>query len=75
MRWLFAVVSAALIGIAVMTSSSANAQPVPPQPPPPPPVPVQPGSTTEELAEMVLDAIEHDSPLTPTTPPLPVPQP
>jgi hypothetical protein len=69
MRWVFAVV--VLVGISVITSSSANAQPVPP----PPPVPVQPGSTTEELADMVLDAIEHDSPFTPTTPPLPAPQP
>ncbi len=73
MRWLSAVVGGVLIGISVITSSSANAQPVPP--PAPPPVPAQPGSTTEELADMVLDAIEHDSPLTPTTPPSPAPQP
>jgi hypothetical protein len=71
MQWLFAVVGGVLIGISVITSSSANAQPVPP----PPPAPAQPGSTTEELVDMVLDAIEHDSPLTPTTPPLPAPQP
>jgi len=65
MRWLFAVVGGVLIGISVVTSSPASAQPIPT----PPPAPVQPGSSTEELADMVLDAIEHDSLLTPITPP------
>ena len=66
MRWLFAVVAGVLIGISAVASTSgspANAQPVPPPPPP-----TQPGSsTTEELADMVLDAIEHDGPAAPTT--------
>jgi len=70
MRWLFAVVAGVLIGISAVATSPANAQPVPP----PPPGPVQPGSsTTEELADMVLDAIEHDSPATLTTTPVPQP--
>lgn len=57
MRWLFAVVAGMLIGISAIATSSANAQPVPPPPPP-----TQPGSSsTEELADMVLDAIEHHS--------------
>ncbi|WP_333895042.1 hypothetical protein [Mycolicibacterium gadium] len=63
--------SGVLIGISVVASPSgspANAQPVPP----PPPGPAQPGSsTTEELADMVLDAIEHDSPAPPTSTPVP----
>jgi len=73
MRWLFAVVAAVLIGISAVASASgapANAQPVPP----PPPAPTAPGSsTTEELADMVLDAIEHDSPAAPATTPAPQP--
>jgi len=69
MRWLFAVVAGVLIGISAVATSPAYAQPVPPPPPPP-----QPGSsTTEELADMVLDAIEHDSPAPPTTTPVPQP--
>lgn len=69
MRWLFAVVAGMLIGISAIATSSANAQPVPPPPPP-----TQPGSSsTEELADMVLDAIEHDSVTAPTTTPVPQP--
>lgn len=72
MRWLFAVVAGVLIGISAVAStsgSSANAQPVPP-----PPSPTQPGSsTTEELADMVLDAIEQDAPSAPTSTPVPQP--
>ncbi|MDV3131942.1 hypothetical protein M1248_07880 [Mycobacterium sp. 29Ha] len=64
--------SGVLIGISVVASPSgspANAQPVPPPPPP-----TQPGSSsTEELADMVLDAIEHDSVTAPTTTPVPQP--
>jgi hypothetical protein len=71
MRRLFAGVVGVLIGISAVTTSSAHAQPVPP----PPPGPAQPGSTTAELADMVLDAIEHDSPLAPATTLLPAPAP
>ena len=68
MRRLIVFMAGMLVGISVSTASSANAQPVPP----PPPGPVAPGSTTEELADMVLDAIGHDSPALPaTTPPAP----
>jgi hypothetical protein len=73
MRWLFAAVTGVLIGISVVASASgtsAHAQPLPP----PPPTPTQPGSsTTEELADMVLDAIEHDSTAPPTSTPVPQP--
>lgn len=69
MRWLFAVVAGMLIVISAIAPSPANAQPVPPPPPP-----TQPGSSsTEELADMVLDAIEHDSVTAPTTTPVPQP--
>ncbi|BBY93708.1 hypothetical protein MGALJ_33770 [Mycobacterium gallinarum] len=69
MRWLFAVVAGMLIVISAIAPSPANAQPVPPPPPP-----TQPGSSsTDELADMVLDAIEHDSVAAPTTTPVPQP--
>jgi hypothetical protein len=69
MRWLFAAVAGVLVGLSAIATSPANAQPVPPPPPP-----TQPGSsTTEELADMVLDAIEHDSPAAPSATPVPQP--
>ncbi|MCV7301116.1 hypothetical protein H7J93_15930 [Mycobacterium barrassiae] len=66
MRWLFAAVAAVLIGLAAGATGVASAQPDPPP---------GPGSTTDELADMVLDVIEHGSPAIPTTTPLPPPQP
>jgi hypothetical protein len=69
MRCLFAALAGVLIGAAAFGVASANAQPVPP-----PPGPTQPGSTDEELADMVMDAIEHGDPSVPTTTPLPAPQ-
>jgi hypothetical protein len=71
MRWLLTAVAGILIGASAFTVGSANAQPVPP----PPPVPIQPGSTTDELADMVMDVIEGGGPAVPTTTPLPAPQP
>lgn len=69
MRWQFAVLAGMLIGISAIATSPANAQPIPPPPPP-----TQPGSSsTEELADMVLDAIEHGSAAAPTTTPVPQP--
>lgn len=69
MRWLFAVAAGALVGISAGAAGSAHAQPVPP----PPPGPTQPGSTTEELADMVMDVIEDRAPALPSTTPLPAP--
>ena len=71
MRWLSAVVAGVLIGISAVAIGSANAQPVPP----PPPGPIQPGSTDEELADMVMDVIEDRDATVPTTTPLPAPHP
>ena len=71
MRWLSAVVAGVLIGISAVAIGSANAQPVPP----PPPGPIQPGSTDQELADMVMDVIENGGPAVPTTTPLPAPRP
>ena len=49
----------------------ASAQPAPP------PGPIQPGSTSDELADMVMDVIEGGVPAVPTTTPpvVPAPQP
>jgi hypothetical protein len=63
------VVAGVLVGISAVAAGPAHAQPVPP-----PPGPTQPGSTDEELADMVMDAIEHGAPSVPTTTPLPAPQ-
>jgi hypothetical protein len=48
---------------------SAAAQPIPT----PPPGPTQPTSTSDELADMVMDVIEHGG--IPTTTPVPAPVP
>ena len=58
MRWAISVSAAVLlIGVSAFGMGSAGAQPVPSPPPP-----AQPGSTTDELADMVMDVIEaaHD---------------
>lgn len=54
-----------LIGLSVLAGGTATAQPTSP-------APVPPGSTSDELADMVLDAIQHGSGA-PTTTPVPPP--
>jgi hypothetical protein len=71
MRLLFAAVAGMLIGVSAVATSPANGQPLPPTPP----GPTEPGSTTEELADMVLDAIEHDSAIPTAAPARPHPGP
>ena len=71
MRWVLTAVAGILIGASAFMMGPANAQPVSP----PPPVPIQPGSTTDELADMVMDVIEGGGPAVPTTTPLPAPNP
>jgi len=68
MRWLFTTAVGGLIGV---SASTAGAQPLPA----PPPGPAQPGSTSDELADMVMDVIEHGAPSIPTTTPMPAPEP
>jgi hypothetical protein len=70
-RWVLTAVAGILIGASAFVMGSASAQPVPP----PPPGPIQPGSTNDELADMVMDVIEGGGPALPTTTPLPVPHP
>jgi hypothetical protein len=64
MRLLVSVVLV-LIGLSVLAGGTATAQPTSP-------VPVPPGSTSDELADMVLDAIQHGA-AAPTTTPVPPP--
>jgi hypothetical protein len=67
MRWLSGVVAGGLIGLSVFGLATANAQPTQPAPPPPGPA----TSTSEELADMVMDVIESGIPAAPTTTPAP----
>jgi hypothetical protein len=64
MRWLWSAV--AVIGLSVFAIGTASAEPT--QPPAPGPT-----STSDELADMVLDAIQHGNPAAPTTTPVPAP--
>jgi hypothetical protein len=64
MRCVFTAVAGILAGALVFAVGSANAQPAPP------PGPIQPGSTSDELADMVMDVIEHDGVAAPTTTPV-----
>jgi hypothetical protein len=64
MRLLLSAV-AVLIGVSGLAGGVAQAQPSTPAPPP------VPGSTNDDLADMVMDAIEHGS--APTTTPVPPP--
>ena len=69
MRWVLTAIAGILIAASAFTVGWANAQPAPP------PGPIQPGSTTDELADMVMDVIEGGGPAVPTTTPLPAPHP
>jgi hypothetical protein len=69
MRWVLSAVAGVLIGLAAVTVGTANAQPSQPVPTPP-----APGtSTSDELADMVMDVIQRGGPVAPTTTPVPAP--
>jgi hypothetical protein len=66
MRWLvLSAMAGALIGVSVFAAGTAGAEPV------------QPGPTTtsssDELADMVLDVVEQGAVAAPTTTPVPAP--
>jgi hypothetical protein len=67
-RWVFAAVAGAVIGLLPFAIGTASAEPA--QPPPPGPVPT---STSDDLADMVMDVIQHDGPAAPTTTVVPAP--
>jgi hypothetical protein len=64
MRWLLAAVAGVLIGLSVLMAATAAADPAPPTPT---------TSSSDELADMVMDVIEHGAPAAPTTTPVPAP--
>src|SRR3954469_21250597 len=61
-RWVFAAVAGAAIGLSAFAIGTASAEPA--QPPPPGPVPT---STSDDLADMVMDVIQHDGLAAPHT--------
>lgn len=67
MRWLLAVVAGVAIGLSAFAMSTASAEPAPP------PAPSPTTSSSDELTDMVMDAIQHDGPVAPVTTPVPAP--
>jgi hypothetical protein len=67
MRWVVSVSTAVCLGISAFGVGSAGAQPVPSPPP------AQPGSTTDDLTDMVMDVIEENTITAPGTIPVPAP--
>ncbi|HXL61754.1 MAG TPA: hypothetical protein VN959_13980 [Mycobacterium sp.] len=70
MRWLFSAAAAAVIGLSAFAIGTASAEPT--QPPAPGPATT---STSDDLADMVMDVIQHGGPAAPTTTPVPAPPP
>jgi|SoiMethySBSTD1v2_1073268.scaffolds.fasta_scaffold94689_2 hypothetical protein len=67
MRWVWTAVTGAVLGLSVLVVGTADAEPAQPDPP-------TPGtSTSDELGDMVMDAIEHGGAAAPTTTPVPAP--
>ena len=67
MRWVLAALAGAAIGLSVLTIGTASAEPT--QTPAPGPA----TSTSDDLADMVMDVIEHGSADAPTTTAAPAP--
>ena len=67
MRWLLSAAAGALIGLSAFAIGTASAEPTPP------PAPGPTTSSSDDLADMVMDAIQHGGPAAPTTTPVPAP--
>jgi hypothetical protein len=67
MRWLLSAVAGAVIGLSALAMGTASAEPT--QPPAPGPT----TSSSDELADMVMDVVQHGGPAAPTTTPVPAP--
>jgi hypothetical protein len=70
MRWLLSAAAGAAIGLSAFAIGTASAEPT--QPPAPGPATT---STSDELAGMVMDVIQHGGPAAPTTSPVLPPPP
>lgn len=66
MRWLLSAVAGAVIGLSAFAIGTASAEPTPPPAP-------GPTSSSDELADMVMDTIQHGGPAAPTTTPVSAP--
>lgn len=67
MRWLLSAIVGVLIGLSVVAVGTASAEPAQPGP--------TTTSTSDELADMVIDVIERGTVAVPTTTPVPAPPP
>jgi hypothetical protein len=67
MRWLLSAVAGAVVGLSAFAIGTASADPTAP------PAPGPTTSSSDDLADMVLDAIQHGGPAAPTTTPVPPP--
>ena len=70
MRWLVSAAAGAVIGLSAFAIVTASAEPT--QPPAPGPATT---STSDDLADMVMDVIQHGGPAAPPTTPVPAPPP
>jgi hypothetical protein len=67
MRWVWSAVAGVVFGLSVLAIGAANAEPTSP------PAPAPGTSSSDELADMVMDVIQHGGPAAPTTTPVPAP--
>ena len=67
MRWLLSAVAGTVIGLSAFAIGTASADPTSL------PAPGPTTSSSDDLADMVMDAIQHDGPAAPTTTPVPAP--
>ncbi len=67
MRWLLSAVAGAVIGLSAFAIGTASAEPTPL------PAPGPTTSSSDDLADMVMDAIQQGGPVAPTTTPVPAP--
>jgi hypothetical protein len=67
MRWLLSAVAGVVIGLSAFAIGTASAVPTPS------PAPGPTTSSSDELTDMVMDAIQPGRPAAPTTTPVPAP--
>ena len=68
MRWLLSAATGAVIGLSAFAIGTAGADPIPP------PAPGPTTSSSDDLTDMVMDAIEQGGPAAPTTTPVAPPR-